>query len=211
VGSLLTEKSKRRRETPDARRKEILEAACRMITERGADRVRMADVARRAGVSPGLLHYYFATRSELLRAAFLYADQRVLAFEERVAASYPPVEALRLLLLSYLDRQGDILENWVLWREMGSHCLTEPSLRPAFRDVYVSWVDLLAGIIQRGQAGGDVPQSVEAKDSAWRLSAQVEMLESHLLLGILDKRYCTTLVLGGIERELMLDAHARGD
>ena len=47
----------------------ILRAACSVIAERGCDGMRMGDVARAAGVSSALVHYYFDTRSELLRRA----------------------------------------------------------------------------------------------------------------------------------------------
>ena len=62
------------------RTNDILRAACRVIAERGCDGMRMGDVARSAGVSSALVHYYFDTRSELLRRAFLYADEQVDAF-----------------------------------------------------------------------------------------------------------------------------------
>ncbi len=39
----------------------ILEAACRVIAREGADGLRMGAVAREAGVSSALIHYYFAT------------------------------------------------------------------------------------------------------------------------------------------------------
>jgi len=49
---------------------DILEAACRVIARDGADGLRMGQVAREAGVSSALIHYYFATRADLLLRAF---------------------------------------------------------------------------------------------------------------------------------------------
>src|ERR671933_26728 len=58
---------------PDPRRRErleqILAAACRAILERGFPATRIADIARAAGVSTGTVHYYFATKDEVLVAA----------------------------------------------------------------------------------------------------------------------------------------------
>ncbi len=48
----------------------ILEAACRVIARDGAHGLHMQAVADEAGVSKALVHYYFATRQELLRRAF---------------------------------------------------------------------------------------------------------------------------------------------
>ena len=54
----------------------ILEAACRVIVRDGAHGLRMAGVAKEAGVSKALVHYYFATRQELLRSAFAFSESR---------------------------------------------------------------------------------------------------------------------------------------
>jgi AcrR family transcriptional regulator len=51
------------------RLEQILEAACQAILERGFPATRIADIAAAAGVSTGTVHYYFATRDEVLIAA----------------------------------------------------------------------------------------------------------------------------------------------
>ena len=58
------------------RKTEILEATCRVIAREGADGLRMGTVAREAGVSSALLHYYFDTRADLLMQAFEHADDQ---------------------------------------------------------------------------------------------------------------------------------------
>ena len=61
---------------PTDRSTRILEAACRVIVREGAHGLRMARVAEEADVSKALVHYYFATRQELLRKAFAFSEQR---------------------------------------------------------------------------------------------------------------------------------------
>ena len=52
---------------PAANRKHlILDAACRAIARTGAAAVRVSDVAREAGVSTALVHYYFPSRRRSL-------------------------------------------------------------------------------------------------------------------------------------------------
>src|SRR4029078_11451590 len=92
---------------------DILRAACRVIAERGCDGMRMGDVARSAGVSSALVHYYFDTRSELLRRAFLYADEQFDAFiQSAVARCETPRERLETAVLSYPVDQGGGGEYW---------------------------------------------------------------------------------------------------
>ena len=63
----------RRRLAPVARREEILETAGRLFAERGYAGVSASEVARQAGVTPGLLHHYFGGK----RGLFLALVQRL--------------------------------------------------------------------------------------------------------------------------------------
>jgi AcrR family transcriptional regulator len=51
------------------RRDSIVEAACATVVELGIADLTIADVAQRAGVSSGLVHYHFRTKRQLLAAA----------------------------------------------------------------------------------------------------------------------------------------------
>ena len=55
----------RTRLSPAARRAEILDTAGRLFAERGYAAVSASEVARRAGVTPGLLHHYFGGKRGL--------------------------------------------------------------------------------------------------------------------------------------------------
>ena len=105
------------------RTSELLDAACRVIAQAGAARLRMSDVAREAGVSTALVHYYFATRPELLRAAFMFADARVDVYvDEQIAVLDTAAERLERLLSVYVSDGDPVMrENSIRWREMWSH------------------------------------------------------------------------------------------
>ena len=47
-------------------REQIIQAAYRVLAEQGYDAATIKAIAREAGVAPGLLHYYFASKDELL-------------------------------------------------------------------------------------------------------------------------------------------------
>jgi AcrR family transcriptional regulator len=55
----------RTRLSPSTRRAEILDTAGRLFAERGYAAVPASEVARRAGVTPGLLHHYFGGKRGL--------------------------------------------------------------------------------------------------------------------------------------------------
>ncbi|UJR80135.1 TetR/AcrR family transcriptional regulator [Sandaracinus amylolyticus] len=51
-----------------ARRAEIVDALLRVLAERGWAAATTAEIARAAGMTPGLLHYHFASKQEILLA-----------------------------------------------------------------------------------------------------------------------------------------------
>jgi AcrR family transcriptional regulator len=93
---------RRRRLSVDARRDELLQACLHLIGTRPWDEVSMAEVAVAAGVSKPLLYHYYATKSDLYRAAV-----RSAAGELREATRPDPALSagprLRKALGAYLD------------------------------------------------------------------------------------------------------------
>ena len=53
-----------------ARRQKIIDETAALLVEKGYDSLTMRDVAARAGIRVGNLHYYFPTRKELFLAVF---------------------------------------------------------------------------------------------------------------------------------------------
>jgi AcrR family transcriptional regulator len=185
-----------------AMREAILDAACRAIVERGVESVRMRDIAAAAGVSPTLPHYYFNTRSELLREAFVHAEEAMVRLELEVAGDRPPRERLERLLLVYFDADPRVYEIWMLAREMTTRAIREAALRDSHEDVYAFWSRTIADVIRAGQAAGDVDARIDADLAGWRLTALVEGLGTWLLTGMATRRQCRELVRGTVAREL---------
>jgi len=76
------------------------------IAERGVDGVRMADIARHAGVARATLYYHFPTRSDLLH--FVHDRTVALAVAHmRVAPAAEPGERLVAMLCAFARFVGD--------------------------------------------------------------------------------------------------------
>src|SRR2546427_1972572 len=63
---------------PDQTKDRIVDAAYRALVKRGYHETSMKDIAAEAGVAPGLAHYYFETKEDLLVAAIERACQPVM-------------------------------------------------------------------------------------------------------------------------------------
>ena len=86
-------------ENNERRRIEMLRAAAELICERGFGDTRIADVAKRAGVSSALVIYYFGTRDRLLVDALRYSEESFYEAAEKMLAEIPSLhERLSLLI-----------------------------------------------------------------------------------------------------------------
>ncbi|MDM8271144.1 TetR/AcrR family transcriptional regulator [Thermophilibacter provencensis] len=72
-----------------ATREKIMAAAAELMEERGGADFQMAEVSERCGMSKGSLYYYFADRSELVRAVMEGAVDELVASVEEVVATAP--------------------------------------------------------------------------------------------------------------------------
>jgi AcrR family transcriptional regulator len=86
-----------RRKRADAVRntESVLEAAKAAFAESGVD-APMRDIAARAGVGVGTIYRNYPLRSDLIIAVFRREVDATAAEADRLAAQYPPPEALRL-------------------------------------------------------------------------------------------------------------------
>ena len=121
----------RPKQTKD-RHQEILDAAARVITDRGLAETRISDIADRCGVSPGLILYYFESKDRLLVEALTFAnDKYYLAQARELRRMDSAVEQLRRLIdLSVPGLLPDYerLEEWALWIEIWVRALRDPAL-----------------------------------------------------------------------------------
>jgi AcrR family transcriptional regulator len=145
----------------------------------------MEAVAQEADVSKALVHYYFATRRELIRAAFLYSEDRANAvLEAELALSESGAGRLERFLVLDLDAEPVYRESRALWSEAWSLMRHDELLRPEVERLYRAWTARLGELVEDARRDGSLPQSVDAEALTRRLAALVDGLESQLLLGV---------------------------
>jgi AcrR family transcriptional regulator len=137
-------------------RTRILQAAVRCLADDGIDDVRIARVARVAGVSTALVHYHFATREALLAEAFEASFQ--VAGEVRLTTKYGtggPTERLRRKIEESLPFPGRRSTEWGLWVELWLRAVREPALRATAADVYAQLHRSMRELIAEGAESGE--------------------------------------------------------
>lgn len=181
----------------------ILDATCRVVIREGAHQLRMASVAREAGVSKALVHYYFPTRQDLLNAAFEFSERE---WESLVAAEVAALDTGRARVARSLAACIDTVPPHggyrALWTAMWTGLHGDDELRPVVRSHYQAWVSLLADRIREGQEDGSIAKGVEPGPTAFRLAALTDGLDSMLYLGLATPEQARRSLDAGVALEL---------
>lgn len=161
------------------RKPQILEAAARVITERGLDATRIADIAERAGTSPSAILYWFGSRDRLLTEA-LIADEDRFAHRlgERLASLEGAPARMRLLIEATVD-EPDIS----LWVETWARALHDPDMAQERARLDTNWWELIASLIAAGQLEGEFDESLDVGDAALAIGALLDGLAVQVTLG----------------------------
>ena len=92
----------------DERRKQLLELGIKLFSTQSYDDISIDDLARKAGVSKGLLYHYFRTKREFYVEAIHVASLNLRELT-KPDPSLPPLERLHAAVdahLSYIDEHG---------------------------------------------------------------------------------------------------------
>lgn len=152
---------RRKQERPQ----EITDAAFSVFSEKGYASARVDDVAKRAGVSKGLLYLYFRTKEELFKAVIKNVvirrvDALVLAVEETNLSSE---DFLRGPLLDFMKRvPGSPIA--VVIRLLVSEGHKHPDLVDYYWDNVVSkGLEAISSFIERGVHRGEFKNTAITK------------------------------------------------
>jgi TetR/AcrR family transcriptional regulator len=82
----------------------IIQAALKEFTEKGYDAASLSEIAREAGTTKQLLHYYFSGKDQLYLTAINDVSQSLLClFDASIYQDLSPEEAIRLLINNIVD------------------------------------------------------------------------------------------------------------
>jgi AcrR family transcriptional regulator len=202
-------------EEPSDRRELILDAAVTVISRRGVDRARLADVAEQAGVSLGLVQHYFRTRERLLVETFRREQERISAIWSRAA---PPGTDPLLRLAEYVrlgsPEGGEAAATpfdpgWSFWLEFWSKANRDDEIRAEVTDIYAEFGALFREAIQEGAQGGAFTLASPVEDVADRLISLMDGIAIRTLLGGLERERMLRLLTASLSIELGLDTIQR--
>lgn len=149
----------RRNRTYEATHQSLIEAAVRLISEKGVEALSIAELARAVGMNRATVYYHFASREALLEAVSAWSSQQLtsgftapLSQQERIDFVARFVLENPDLIKLWIDQfiaPGDIRDCYPKWDEFVAANTRQPpaSLSGDAIDVEVYCTFLLAGAI----------------------------------------------------------------
>jgi AcrR family transcriptional regulator len=164
--------------TEDGRRSRdrILRAALDLIIEVGIDQVRVAEIARRAGMSSGQVMYYFTSKEHILLETLAWQEHqdriRCEAALARVTGAWRQLERFVELFLPATHPDP----SWILWLEAWARAPHDREVSRFLEELLNPWRDALADIVARGVAEGAFVAPAEIGDFTRRFIAVLDGL-----------------------------------
>ncbi|WP_193045408.1 TetR/AcrR family transcriptional regulator [Mycolicibacterium baixiangningiae] len=162
------------------RRAQLLQAARKVVFERGLDRTRIADVAAEAGGSQGLAHYHFESKEALLAEMLRVAvDEDIERARQIVEGEGTVAQRLDRLLRLALPIASDD-QSWMLWIDMWGSSLRNDDMATAAESLDIAWTELVRTLLQEGVESA-VLTCIDPQASADRLMGLVSGLSLRLI------------------------------
>lgn len=138
-----------RRESQDIRRDALITAVLELVADGGPAAATVRAIAEKAGVTPGLIRHYFASKEELTRAAYARLMERMTADNAvaLVATMQDPVARLASFVAASLRPPVVDSLRLGLWAGFIHNVRKDEAMRAAHAKGYHDYRDLLESLI----------------------------------------------------------------
>lgn len=192
-------------ENNEPRRIEMLRAAAELICERGFGDTRIADVAKRAGVSSALVIYYFGTRDRLLVDALRYSEESGYEAAEKMLAEIPSLHERLSFLIKWTcvpESDSDMPGAWGLWFDLWAQAFRHDEVKAGRVELDARWRSMIVDAIK----SADLETDIDARMFALEFSALLDGLSIQVALEDpeVDSTVAYNVAMRFAERELNL-------
>lgn len=165
------------------RRDAILDAACTVLAEQGLAATRISDVAKRVGISPGHVLYYFESKADLFMQSLRTVEDRLrdeaLARFEGMATAADRWNAL----LDIMSPSGPGDFKLALWLEAWEMAHRDRQVAELVAELEDRWQALQLEVLRQAQAAGEIAADLDLEDFVIRFSAFFDGLTIQVVTG----------------------------
>jgi TetR/AcrR family transcriptional regulator, transcriptional repressor of aconitase len=151
-----------------SRRRQIMDAAITCFARDGFHRTTMQDIVGETGLSAGAIYRYFRAKEDIVAAIAAEHHAPEAAALAAAAAADDVGDALRRLVHASLGRLAEPQEQ--RWRritvQVWAEALRNDRVMEIVRGGLDRPVEIIAGLIRRGQRDGSLPQEIDPNGAA---------------------------------------------
>lgn len=169
----------------DIRRQEISQALLRTIARHGYAKSTINKIAAEADLTPGLIHYHFKTKQDILRGLIQTLTRAQKVGLETIARSdAPPQKKLYQLIHAMLavgtSAKPEVAAAWVV---IAAEAIRQPEIAEDFQDALQTLSALVQEVIDEGVESGafSIPETLTPQAATAALVASVQ---GYLTLGV---------------------------
>lgn len=153
-----------RPENTDRRRREIVAGLAQVMAERGYAKATVHAIAKAAGLTPGLVHYHFASKQQILIALI---EELAGTVRARLRADAVPGDDRLQAAIDALVGTADGIEARAVacWVVIGAEAVREPAVRELYESVIRQLISEFAEILREAmqkQGGSGAPAAAAA-------------------------------------------------
>ena len=164
-----------------ARRRELADAACRVIARNGLAGTTLAHVAEESGWSIGSIRYYFPNKDELVASALWRVGERVdQRIRDRTAGGMT-VKDLRAAAVELLPLDADRHEDALVYLAFMAQAAVVPDLAEAAEGAAERLQKPLAARVAHAARAGELRADLDAEHEAARLRVLLDGLRVQLV------------------------------
>lgn len=135
-----------RKPVRDKRRKQIIEAVHQCLLEKPFHKTSIKDIAQKAGLNHGALHYYFENKEHILLEYIDYSKQKFDIIyshflKEELNKTAPNLESLNKICRFTLNEMAFHKEYAKIFVEIWAHAHYNPKVMKKIKDIYREWSD----------------------------------------------------------------------
>lgn len=176
---------RRQRRAGGPRREEVLDAIVSVISARGIESTRFADISQAVGVAVSTLQYWFGAREDMIVEAFLHMNRRDADRIQQIAKlEADPWQRLEQLIrfdLGLGDEQPTVDRR--SWLEFWRAAVRDEELRAESEQVYAWWRQPFLDAISEGTQRGEFTPTRDPEAIATQIIAALDGATIPLLLG----------------------------
>lgn len=138
-----------RKSNTEQRRNEIVFALLSVMAEHGYEKATILAIARQAGLAPGLIHYHFKNKGEiLLYLVKLLATMSRARYDLLAATANTSQERLQAYINARLAKgEGAMPEAVSAWVVIGAEAVRQPEVRAVFQEAIAAELQLIQALL----------------------------------------------------------------